>query len=207
MKAMMRIASPDVASLIQLEYAGKTAPVGLGVYGSKSAIREESTNVAFDTAIVAAVAAIAIPNLLKSKMAANEASAVGSLRSINTAEVTYFATYREKGYAPDMAKLGEDPGATQPSSVEHAGYLNSSLANPSCTGGAWCTKAGYRFIIKATCKGGHCDDYAVTATPVASDTGKRNFCSTSDGVIRFNNGAPLVSALTIPECASLQPLQ
>ena len=57
-------------------------------------------------AIILIIAAIAIPNLLRSRMAANEASAVGSLRTINTAEVTYASTYPANGFAPSLAILG-----------------------------------------------------------------------------------------------------
>ena len=55
------------------------------VYGEEAAIREESTNSAFDAAGLLIGAAIAIPNLLRSRIAANEASAVGSLRTMTTA--------------------------------------------------------------------------------------------------------------------------
>ncbi len=57
-------------------------------------------------AIILIIAAIAIPNLLRSKMAANEASAVGSMRSVNTAMVTYAAAYPDTGYAATLAALG-----------------------------------------------------------------------------------------------------
>src|SRR5258708_38876706 len=57
-------------------------------------------------AIILIIAAIAIPNLLRSRMAANEASAVGSLRTINTAEVTYSTTYPNVGFAATIRALG-----------------------------------------------------------------------------------------------------
>ena len=57
-------------------------------------------------AIILIIAAIAIPNLLRSRIAANEASAVGSLRTINTAEVTYASTYPSAGFATDLGTLG-----------------------------------------------------------------------------------------------------
>src|SRR2546423_10136180 len=56
-------------------------------------------------AIILIIAAIAIPNLLRSKMAANEASAVGSLRTINTSQVTYSSTYGI-GFASTLGALG-----------------------------------------------------------------------------------------------------
>src|SRR3977135_3222485 len=57
-------------------------------------------------AIILIIAAIAIPNLLRSKMAANESSAVGSLRSINTAEVAYATAYPNVGYSATLGNLG-----------------------------------------------------------------------------------------------------
>ena len=63
-------------------------------------------------AIILIIAAIAIPNLLRSRMAANEASAVGSVRSSNTAEVTYASTYPDVGFSPDLKSLGDNGTAT-----------------------------------------------------------------------------------------------
>ncbi|MDP9147382.1 MAG: prepilin-type N-terminal cleavage/methylation domain-containing protein, partial [Acidobacteriota bacterium] len=60
-------------------------------------------------AIILIIAAIAIPNFLRAKMAANESSAVGSLRGITRAEVTYAYSYPTIGYADTLAKLGGAP--------------------------------------------------------------------------------------------------
>src|SRR5437868_7824897 len=79
-------------------------------------------------AIILIIAAIAIPNLLRSKMAANEASAVGSLRTINTAEVTYSSTYGT-GYT-DLTTLGT------------SGLLDNVLSAG--------TKSGYTFTASAS---------------------------------------------------------
>src|SRR5262250_2420142 len=84
-------------------------------------------------AIILIIAAIAIPNLLRSRMAANEASAVGSLRTINTACVTYSTTYQSVGYPSSLAALGPAASATSTS----ADLIDSVLA-----GG---TKSGYSF--------------------------------------------------------------
>ena len=58
-------------------------------------------------AIILIIAAIAIPNLLRSRIAANEASAVGSMRSVNTAQVTYASTYPDAGFSPSLSNLGQ----------------------------------------------------------------------------------------------------
>ncbi len=75
-------------------------------------------------AIILIIAAIAIPDLLKSRQAANQASAVGSLRTINTAEVTYASTYNT-GYSRSLGLLGPGP-VSGPSS---AGLIDSVLAS------------------------------------------------------------------------------
>src|SRR5882724_11828115 len=63
-------------------------------------------------AIILIIAAIAIPNLIRSKMAANEASAVASIRTINTSEVVYYSTYNVANvFSPDLPSLG-DAGVT-----------------------------------------------------------------------------------------------
>src|ERR1700740_1525585 len=125
-------------------------------------------------AIILIIAAIAIPNLLRSKMAANESSAVGSVRTINVAEITYAAKYPKRGYAPDMASLGPDAHTMNPQSPAHAGFVSETLANESCTGDAWCTKSGYRFRVNAVCKLRLCSEYVIIATPVDSNSGVRS---------------------------------
>ena len=62
-------------------------------------------------AIILIIAAIAIPNLMRARMSANEASAVGSVRSINTAEISYNAAYSNLGFATTLAFLGGPAGA------------------------------------------------------------------------------------------------
>jgi type IV pilus assembly protein PilA len=131
-------------------------------------------------AIILIIAAIAIPNLLRSRIAANEASAVGSIRTINTAEVTYSSTYPDCGFAA-LAALGGSGG-----SATGAGLVDSVLA-----GG---TKSGYSFVATASGGSGTCGTagavpnaiYAVTGSPVSQQTGQRYFFSDQSGVIRYN---------------------
>jgi len=198
--------APDMAdSLAQV--TGETAPAVLCVYGEETAIHEQSTSPAFDAGAVLVVAAIAIPNLLRSKIAANESSAVGSIRSVNTAQVTYASTYEKRNFAPNLAALGTDPRDPKVYSPEHAGLLDSSLANESCAGDGRCTKSGYNFRVKATCKLHRCEEYVVMATPVDSSTGTRSFCSTSDLQIRYKPGPPLTAPISAVECRAWQALQ
>jgi type II secretory pathway pseudopilin PulG len=187
--------------------AAKVPAAVVCVYGEEMAIRESTTNLAMGPSSALIIAAIAIPNLLRSRIAANEASAVGSLRSVNTAQVTYASTYSTKGFAPNLATLGTDPRAPGVPSPEHADLLDVILANDSCTGEAWCTKSGYRFRVSAVCKQGKCEEYVVVATPVTpGTTGMRSFCSTSDGVIRTKSDALPDTALSASGCKAWSPI-
>ncbi len=202
----LRQVAPGMAeSLAQLAPEG--TPGAMWIYGEETAIREASTSSAMDVGGVLIVAAIAIPNLLRSRIAANEASAVGSVRTVNTAQVTYAATYSQRSYAPDLTTLGPDPRGPNVYTPGHAGLLDETLANKSCTADAWCTKSGYHFIVTAVCKQHICEEYVVIATPVDSNTGTRSFCSTSDAVIRFKMGPPLTSPVSASECKAWSPLQ
>ncbi len=139
-------------------------------------------------AIILIIAAIAIPNLLRSRIAANEASAVGSLRTINTAEVTYASTYPANGFANNLAYLG--PGSTAGNTTAastNAVLLDSVLGCSGATSsGSTCTKSGYTFSVSgpATLP---ISTYNSNAGPITvNQTGVRYFYSDASGVIRYN---------------------
>ena len=126
-------------------------------------------------AIILIIAAIAIPNLLRSKMAANEASAVGSLRTLNTACITYSTTYG--GYPHALGNLG--PG--NPATSAAADMIDSVLASG--------TKSGYSisYAPGATDSAGNVLSYSITADPITrGTTGQRGFFTDQTGVIRAN---------------------
>jgi type IV pilus assembly protein PilA len=198
--------APEMAHALA-QSSKEITPVVVCVYGEESAIREASGSGAYDFGAVLVVAAIAIPNLLRSRMAANEASAVGSLRVVNAQQTTYADAYPERGYASDLAKLGINPRNPTAESPDHAGLIDETLGNESCTGDAWCVKSGYHFRVKAICKLRKCDEYVTVATPTKDNTGVRSFCSTSDGIIRFKAGSPVTSPVTVSECKSWSPLK
>ena len=141
-------------------------------------------------AIILIIAAIAIPNLLRSRIAANQASAVGSLRTLNTAEVTYSVTYNT-GYTPTLGDLGPPAAGSTPVATA-AGLVDSVLAG-SAAGTATATtssKSGYTFVYTAgaTDTTGRVNTYSITATPVTVGTTGTNFYYTDmSGVIRQNN--------------------
>ncbi len=202
----LRQVAPEMAeSLTQL--AGESAPAVTCAYGEETAIREASKSTAVDVGAVLVVAAIAIPNLLRSKIAANEASAVGMIRTVDVAQITYVTTYPQRGYAPDLATLGPNPRGTNAGSADHASIIDATLGNASCTAGTWCTKSGFRFSVTAVCEQHLCKEFVVVGTPVTSNAGGRSFCSTSDAVIRFSSGPPLTSPVNVSECQEWPPLK
>jgi hypothetical protein len=202
----LRQVSPEMAKSLSQLGAG-TTPAVVCAYGEESALRVASTNGAVDAGAVAVMAAIAIPNLLRARMAANEAAAVGMIRTVDVSQFTYATAYPQRGFAPDLATLGPDPSGAGAESADHASLIGAPLGNASCTTGAWCTTNGFRFRIAAVCKEQLCEEFVVVGTPVANNTGGRSFCSTSDGVVRFKTGPPLSSPVSVSECQAWSPLQ
>jgi prepilin-type N-terminal cleavage/methylation domain-containing protein len=132
-------------------------------------------------AIILIIAAIAIPNLLRSRISANEASAVGSLRSLNTVCVQYQASYG--GFPPSLAALGPPAGGGAATAAA-ADLIDSVLA-----GG---TKSGYTFTYTPTDSDGNgtMDVYTINADPVTpGTTGQRYFFTDQSTVVRANPSA------------------
>jgi len=198
-------ASPELAELLA-KSTTDAPPVIMAGYGDESALRAASRSGGMDAGTALIVAAIAIPNLLRARMAANESGAIANLRTANVAQITYASTYPQRGYAQDMASLGPDPKGPNLISAQHASLIDGDLGDASCTAGAWCTKSGYRFTIATTCKQSRCREYVVVATPASSNSGGKNFCSTSDAVVRSEIGSPLESAVTAAECRTWAPI-
>jgi type IV pilus assembly protein PilA len=139
-------------------------------------------------AIILIIVAIAIPNLLHSKMAANEASAVANLRTITSMSVVYNQTY-SNGYAPDLPTLGGSPGT--PPNCDSAQMLDTVLSS------APFQKSGYQFGYSGTqgnvinpsgCDTPGYNGFLATAAPLTEAvTGIRSFCSTEPGEINVDN--------------------
>jgi type IV pilus assembly protein PilA len=127
-------------------------------------------------AIILIIAAIAIPNLLRARIAANESSAVASVRTVNTAQITYNSSYSTVGFASSLTNLAGTSCA--PPSSAGACLIDTQLA-----GG---TKSGYSFAISGS-TGTPTSTYQVIASPItANQTGVRYFCSFADAVVRVN---------------------
>ena len=137
-------------------------------------------------AIILIIAAIAIPNLLRSRMAANEASAVGSLRTINTACVTYSTNYQATGMPASLAALKPATSGTATSAA--ADLIDEVLA-----GGV---KSGYNFTFTADGTNTPAVLYSIVANPVkAQVTGVSSFFTDQSAVIRKDpTGTPATSA-------------
>ena len=148
-------------------------------------------------AIILIIAAIAIPNLLRSRSAANEASAVRSLRTVDTAEVTYASTYPSAGYATNLAALGPGSNAGNTSATSTNAVLLDSVVGCSTatTSGSSCTKSGYIITLTGgTAVNGVVYSYSVAADPVTSNqTGVRHFYSATPGYIHYNLSNPATS--------------
>ncbi len=156
-------------------------------------------------AIILIIAAIAIPNLLRARIAANEASAGNAIRNINTAEFAYNTAYPSVGYAAALVNLG-GVSPCAPTSVQ-ACLIDNALATASLGTGS---KSGYVFAATGLTPAGTGFTAFVSATsPVAYNiSGVRNFCSTDDGVIRFNPGlSGSVPVTTLAACQAFTSMQ
>ena len=133
-------------------------------------------------AIILIIAAIAIPNLLRSRIAANEASSVSTLRTLTTACITYNSTY---GSFPHNGLTDLKPPASGNPSSTNADLVDQILGQDPAT------KSGYQFTYTAGAAdaAGNIPTYTVAAAPVAlNSTGTRFFFTNESGVIRFAVG-------------------
>ena len=141
-------------------------------------------------AIILIIAAIAIPNLLRARMAANESSAASGVRTFNTAEVAYTSAYPTVGYSADMKSLG--PGGptsscptTGPVSAT-ACLIDGALADANNN-----PKSGYLYTYASTAGGTSAvlTSYQIEANPATfNSTGVKAFCSFEDAVVRTDGG-------------------
>jgi type IV pilus assembly protein PilA len=157
-------------------------------------------------AIILIIAAIAIPNLLKARMSANEASAAENLRTITTAAVVYNSTWNN-GFPPTFATFG-GPGGNS-STCDFAQLVDNTLVN------APNQKSGYQYAytvsgptaaIAPTCSAPGFFQYVVSATPLTVGfSGNRSFCSDQPGIIHFDATGAVTA--TPAACEALPALQ
>jgi type IV pilus assembly protein PilA len=147
-------------------------------------------------AIILIIAAIAIPNLLRARMAANESSAASGIRTINTAEISYQSAYPTQGYAT-LVQLGPttSTGCATPASGT-ACLIDYSLSVSKTT-----KRSGYNF--DAVPSGTGLSSYTAGAVPAQwNTTGVKSFCSNEDGVIRSLATTTTIAAATAPATCS-----
>ncbi len=137
-------------------------------------------------AIILIIAAIAIPNLLRSRIAANEASAVSGIRAITTAQHAYTTAYPDIGYTCSLSSLGPPASGQPPSST------GSDILDPVISAG---TKSGYTFAL-SNCTGTPVSNYQSAASPITvGGSGQRAFCSDGTGIIQYSADGLVASCI------------
>ncbi len=155
-------------------------------------------------AIILIIAAIAIPNLLRAKMAANQAAAVENVRTITSASIAYSSTYNT-GFPDGLSRLG----GVAPASCNAAVLLDDVLSTPPYQ------KSGYKFDYQPQgaaianpppgCPPAY-NQYLVTAWPAkVGSTGEMSYCADEPGVIHFDDTG--VQTASVAACDALPPLQ
>lgn len=159
-------------------------------------------------AIILIIAAIAIPNLLRSRISANEASAAESIRTITTAQITFNSTYPVTGFSTTVAALGPPAASGCPASGPVAAAACLIDWNLSQATAPVAAKTGYYFGMGNPGGGLPVMGFTVGGSPGGFNTsGVRGFCSSEDAAIHFNpaqNGAPTTTAATCDGYALLQ---
>jgi type IV pilus assembly protein PilA len=155
-------------------------------------------------AIILIIAAIAVPNFLRARMAANESSAASSVRTIYTGEITYYNAYPQVGYAAQIQDLGgpEPCTASSTSACVIPDPLSTAIAGSS-------GKSGYIFSATGvTASGGSTNtQFVVGAAPVSVGvTGNKLFCATTDGTIRYSIGSGTTPVTTSSTCLAYNPI-
>jgi len=137
-------------------------------------------------AIILIIAAIAIPNLLRARIAANESSAVGSTRTVNTAEVAYNSAYPTVGFASSLPTLAGTCTTTAAPSSTGACLIDNVLGGSNAS-----QKSGYSFALgSGGGSGTPLGAYELDAQPITwNQSGVRYFCGSADGVVRYGTSA------------------
>jgi type IV pilus assembly protein PilA len=153
-------------------------------------------------AIILIIAAIAIPNLLRAKIAANESSAAASVRSIVTANIEYNTSYPAVGFAATLGALGPaDASCSVGPSSANACIVDFVLGSG--------VKSGYQLAsVGLTPINAANTQFTASAIPsTLNSTGVKGFCAVEDGVVRYVTPAPTTQYATDSACTALTPLQ
>ncbi|MBZ5679359.1 MAG: prepilin-type N-terminal cleavage/methylation domain-containing protein [Acidobacteriia bacterium] len=155
-------------------------------------------------AIILIIAAIAIPNLMRARMAANDSSAAASIRQINTAEIGYFSAYPNIGFPFAMSSLGG--AAPCVPGVANACLIDNNLALNGTPPGSG--KSGFNFSATSSASAGSLinNQFYATGTPFSGTTGTRAYCSVEDAVIRLQPAGTITLVASYNACAALNAM-
>jgi type IV pilus assembly protein PilA len=156
-------------------------------------------------AIILIIAAIAIPNLMRAKMAANDSSAAAGERTIVTGEIGYAASYPTIGYAASLITLGGVAPCTPSSSG--ACLIDQNLATNGGGNGTTAStngKSGYQYAAAPGTS--QLTQFFTTATPTSASSGSKYYCAVEDGVVRSAVSAGGTTAIVNTACYTTSPL-
>jgi type IV pilus assembly protein PilA len=157
-------------------------------------------------AIILIIAAIAIPNLMRAKMSANDSSAAASMRSTVTGEIAYFAAFPTVGYTNLLALGGALNVACIPGTAT-ACLIDSNLANNGTPAGSG--KSGYSFVSTPSSSGviaGLNDQFLATGTPLGATTGVKAYCAIDDGIVRMQPAGNITLVASYVACEKLSSI-
>ena len=153
-------------------------------------------------AIILIIAAIAIPNLMRARMAANDSSAAASTRSIVTAEVGYYSAYPTIGYTA-LAQLG---GAAPCTPATTTACLIDNLLASAAAGGAG--KSGFFFAATPAAGANSTvnNQFYAVGYPISAQTGTKSYCAFDDGVVRQQPAGTIAIVPSYVACQGLLPI-
>ncbi len=152
-------------------------------------------------AIILIIAAIAIPNLMRARMAANDSSAAASERTTVTGEIGYFAAYPTVGYTSLQGLGGASPCTPAPAT---GCLIDNNLASDGAGGG----KSGYKFAATPSTGAGSPipNQFYTTGTPISAQTGTKAYCAFDDGVVRTQPAGTITAVASYGACQALLPM-
>lgn len=154
-------------------------------------------------AIILIIAAIAIPNLVRARIAANDSSAAASVRAINNAQIAYYGAYPNSGFSTTLAALG-GPAPCTPSPATGC-FIDNFLA----TNGAGLGKSGYNFNSTGSAGVGSLvnNQFYTTGAPISTQFGTRSYCSVEDAVLRLQPAGTITLVPSYAACQALSAMQ
>jgi prepilin-type N-terminal cleavage/methylation domain-containing protein len=154
-------------------------------------------------AIILIIAAIAVPNLMRARIAANESAGASTVRTLNTAEATYSTTYVSSGYAPNLTVLG--PAGLDCSVPANVTATSACLIDGTLSTAPF-TKGAFVYNISSSTSVPPVPDYLVTAISTTKTAATRDYCANTDGVVRsqVTTGSGIANATA---CSALPAIQ